>query len=447
MKKSFKQEENNVGVLSFEFTQEEFKEAMDWAYKRKSKQFTVPGFRQGKAPMSVALSYYGEGVLYDSAIDYIIAPAYEEAVKEFNVNPVSQPDIDIQEIGLDKGFVCSLTVDTEPVPELGEYIGVEAVKPEFEVSDDDVEREISRVQERNARMVPIEDRPAEEDDTANIDFTGFKDGEEFEGGSGESHDLVLGSGSFIPGFEEQVVGKNVGDEFDVNVTFPEDYNAEDLAGQDVVFKVKLNSLKKKELPELNDDFAMDVSEFDTFEEYKQSIREELEESAKERAQQSFENNVLEKVIENATLDIPHSMIHNEMDQLLRYQSSQMRAQGIELEQYLGFIGQTVEEYKHTLHEPAENNLRVSLILKAIVEKENISLTEEEKAEEIKNLASQTGLSEEEVKRQIGDNEAFFDNARNQKAIKFLTEHAKEISPPVEEIVLDAENEEEQSEEE
>lgn len=445
MKNSFRQEENNVGVFSFEFTSEEFKEAMNWAYKRRANQFNIPGFRKGKAPMSVALSYYGEGVLYDTAIDHIIAPAYEEAIAEHDVRPVSQPDIDIDEIGLDKGLICSLSFDLEPVPELGEYKGVDAIKPSFEVTDEEVERELVRVQERNSRLVPIEDRPAEEDDTANIDFTGYKDGEEFDGGKGEGHDLVLGSGSFIPGFEEQIVGKNVGDEFDVTVTFPEDYGAEDLAGQEAVFKVKLNSLKKKELPALDDDFAMDVSEFDTFEEYKKSVREELETAAENRANQSFENNVLEKVIENSKVDIPHSMIHNEMDQLLRYQSSQMRAQGIELEQYLGFIGQSIDEYKDTLHEPAEQNLRVQLILKAIVEKENIELSDDEKAEEVKNLATQTGLSEEEIERQIGGNDLFFENARNQKALKFLTEHANPIAPPVEEIELSTEKQEEDAE--
>lgn len=445
MKNSFRQEENNVGVFSFEFTSEEFKEAMNWAYKRRANQFNIPGFRKGKAPMSVALSYYGEGVLYDTAIDHIIAPAYEEAIAEHDVRPVSQPDIDIDEIGLDKGLICSLSFDLEPVPELGEYKGVDAIKPSFEVTDEEVERELVRVQERNSRLVPIEDRPAEEDDTANIDFTGYKDGEEFDGGKGEGHDLVLGSDSFIPGFEEQIVGKNVGDEFDVTVTFPEDYGAEDLAGQEAVFKVKLNSLKKKELPALDDDFAMDVSEFDTFEEYKKSVREELETAAENRANQSFENNVLEKVIENSKVDIPHSMIHNEMDQLLRYQSSQMRAQGIELEQYLGFIGQSIDEYKDTLHEPAEQNLRVQLILKAIVEKENIELSDDEKVEEVKNLATQTGLSEEEIERQIGGNDLFFENARNQKALKFLTEHANPIAPPVEEIELSTEKQEEAAE--
>jgi trigger factor len=444
VKKSFEQQENNVGVFSFEFTADEFKEAMNWAYKRRAKQFNVPGFRKGKAPMAIALSYYGEGVLYDTAIDHIIAPAYEEAVEEYDAKPVSQPEFDIVEIGMDKGLKCNLTVDTEPVPELGEYKGVEAVKPSAEVTDEDVDAELGRIQERNSRMVPVEDRAAEEDDTANIDYTGYVDGEEFEGGKAEGHDLVLGSGSFIPGFEDQIIGKNVGDSFDVNVTFPEEYHADDLAGKEAVFKVTLNSLKKKELPALDDDFAMDVSEFDTFAEYKDSVRKELEEAAENRAQSAFENNVLEKVVDNAKFDIPHSMIHNEMDQILRYQQQQMRSQGIELEQYLGFLGQNMDQYRMTLHEPAERNIRVQLVLAAIAEKENIALTDEEKQAEIKTLAEQTGLSEEEVERQIGGNSIFFENAKNEKTIHFLTDHAvavDEPEPTEEETAEDAATEE------
>lgn len=428
MERNFEQQEKNTGVFSFSFTKEEFKEAMNWAFKRNAKRFNVPGFRKGKAPMPVVMNYYGEAVLYDDAVDHIIAPAYAEAVKEFNVSPVSQPSLDITEIGTAKGFVCTLTVDTEPIPELGEYLGLEAEKPEVKVDEEAVERELKRIQDRNARLVPVEDRAAEMGDTANIDFEGFLGDEAFDGGKGENHDLELGSGSFIPGFEEQVAGHNVDEEFDVKVTFPEDYGAEELAGQEAVFKVKINSLKRKELPELNDDFAMDVSEFDTLDEYKDSLRNNLLSEAEARADRSFEQNLLDKVVENASVDIPHSMIHNHMDQMLRYQRQQMRYQGIELEQYLQFIGQTLDQYMMTLHEPAERQLKISLVLKAIAEKEGISLTDEEKDEEIKTLAKQTGLAEDEVRRQIGDNEAFFEGARDQKTIRFLKDKAKPVPP-------------------
>ncbi len=438
MQKSFAQQEHNTGVFSFEFTKEEFTEAVNWAFKRNAKRFNVPGFRKGKAPLAIVLSYYGESALYDEAVDHIIAPAYEEAVKEFAVSPVSQPELDIQEIGMDKGLTCTLTFDTEPVPVLGEYRGVEAVKPRVEISDEDVEKEFERVRERNSRLVPIEDRAAENDDTANIDFEGFLDGEAFEGGSGKEYDLVLGSGSFIPGFEEQIVGHMPGEEFDVLVTFPEDYNQEDLAGQDAVFKVKLNSLKHKELPEADDDFAMDVSEFDTLAEYKNSIREELTKDAEDRATKTFENNVIRKVADNAEIEIPHSMVHSEMEQILNYQRQQMRQQGIELEQYLQFVGQSVEQYTHSLHEPAEDQLKVQLVLKAVAQAEGLTLTDEDKDNEIALLASQTGLSEDEVRRQVGDNEMFFENALNTKAIRFLTEHAIAVDPPENEEPLDNE---------
>ncbi len=428
MEKSFEQQEHNTGVFSFRFTKEEFNEAMNKAFKRNAKRFNVPGFRKGKAPMPVALNYYGEAVLYDDAVDYLIAPAYQEAVKEFDVSPVSQPSLEIQEIGTAKGFACTLTVDTEPIPELGEYKGVEAEKPEVSIGEEDVEAELKRIQNRNARLVPVEDREAQDGDTANIDFEGFLNGEPFDGGKGENHDLELGSGSFIPGFEEQVEGHNAGDEFDVNVSFPEDYGAEELAGEDAVFKVKLNSIKRKELPELDDDFAMDVSEFDTFDEYKKSVEEDLNKQAEERAERTFEQNVLEKVVDNAEVEIPHSMIHQQMEQLLRYQSQQMRYQGIELEQYLQFIGQTVDQYMQSLHEPAENQIKVSLVLKAIAEAEDITLSDEEKDEEIKKLAKQTGLGEDEVRRQIGDSEAFYNNARDQKTIRFLKEEAVPVAP-------------------
>ncbi len=428
MEKSFVQQEHNTGVLRFTFTKDEFSEAINWAYKRNAKRFTVPGFRKGKAPLAVVLSYYGEGVLYDEAVDHIIAPAYEEAVEEMNLSPVSQPDLDIEEIGLDKGFICSLTFDTEPIPVLGEYKGIVAVKPIVSVTDEDVEKEFERVRERNSRLVPVEDRAAEDGDTANIDFEGFKDDVAFEGGSGTNHDLVLGSGSFIPGFEEQIVGHLPGEEFDVNVTFPEDYGADELSGQDAVFTVKLNSLKRKELPAADDDFAMDVSEFDTLAEYKESLRKDLTETAETRANQTFENNVVRLVVDNAEIEIPHSMVHTEMEQMLRYQSQQMRAQGLELEQYLQFIGQTVEQYTHSLHEPAENQLKVQLVLKAVAKAEGLVLTDDEKDAEIATLASQAGLSEESVRRQFADTEFFFENALNQKAIRFLTEHAVPIDP-------------------
>ena len=436
MEKNFEQQEHNEGVINLTFTKDEFREGINWAFKKNANSFNIPGFRKGKAPLNVVLNYYGEGVLYDDAINYLVNKAYIEAIQEYEITPVSQPELTVNKVSMEEGLDVSLNFDTEPVAKLGEYKGVKAVRPKDSIDEVDINNEIERVQERNARLVPVEDRAAELGDTVNIDFEGFKDSVAFEGGKGESYDLELGSGSFIPGFEDQLVGAEAGSDVEVNVTFPENYGAEDLAGADAVFKVKVNSIKHKELPELDDDFAMDISEFDTFAEYKESVAGELEERAKSYADQEFENNVLQVVSNNIDVEIPESMIEHELDHIYGYQARQMRQQGFELEQYLEMLGQSTEDFKASLRPSAENQVKMRLALKAVIETEKLELTDEDKEAEITKLVEQTGLDEEAIKSQVEGNQAFLDNVLFNKAVKFLVDNAEPISREEAEAIAD-----------
>lgn len=440
MERDFKQEEKNNGVLRLSFTVEEFSKALDEAFKHNVANFEIQGFRKGKAPKQIVLAHYGEGVLYDDAISYLVNPAYIEAIEELDINPVSQPELNIEKIGSKEGLDVVLSFDTEPEAILGEYKGVKAVKPKDTVDEEDVENEIKRVQDRNARLVPVEDEGAVEGDTVNIDFEGFKDGEAFDGGKGEGHDLELGSNSFIPGFEDQLIGAKAGDEVKVNVTFPEEYHAENLAGADAVFEVKVNSVKRKELPELDDDFAMDISEYDTFAEYKDSVSEELTKQVKEYSDREFENNVLKKVADNIEVEIPQSMIDHEVNHILEYQERQLQQQGISLELYLQFMGQDMEDFKKSIVPVAEDQIKTRLALKAVINAENLEVEDADLEAELESLAESTKLTVEQVKERIDMNpstqKAFERDALTHKAIKFLVDNAEVISPEEAEELLD-----------
>lgn len=440
MDRDFKQEEKNNGVLRLSFTAEEFSNALDEAFKRNAGNFEIQGFRKGKAPKQVVLAHYGEGILYDDAISYLVNPAYIEAIEELDITPVSQPELNVEKIGSKEGLEVVLSFDTEPEAKLGEYKGVKAVRPKDTVDEEDIENEIKRVQERNARLVPVEDEAAKEGDTVNIDFEGFKDGEAFDGGKGEGHDLELGSNSFIPGFEDQLVGAKAGDDVKVNVTFPEEYHAEELAGAEAVFEVKVNSIKRKELPELDDDFAMDISEYDTFAEYKDSVGEELAEKIKEYSDREFENNVLKKVADNIEVEIPQSMLEHEVDHILEYQERQLQQQGLSLELYLQFMGQDIEEFKKSIYPVAEDQIKTRLALKAVIKEENLEVEDADLEAELEALAESTKLTVEQVKERIDMNpstqKAFERDALTNKAVKFLVENAEAISPEEAEELLD-----------
>ena len=425
--------ENNVVVLTIDVSPESFADALQRSFKKNAGRFSVPGFRKGKAPMHIVTKYYGEGVLYDDAIDFAANPAYLAAIAEHGITPVSRPDLDIQSISRDEGMKVTVQVTVKPEVELGQYIGVEAVMPEYPVTDADVERDLSRTQERNARLVPVEGRGIETGDTANIDYEGLKDGVAFEGGTGASYDLKIGSNTFIPGFEDALIGKTAGDEFELPITFPEDYGHAELAGSAVVFNVKVNEVKFREMPVLDDEFAKDVSEFDTLEEYKASIRTKLEENAASRAKGAFEDNVVKAVVANATIDVPAAMIDSEVDQMVNEQSQQMRYQGFELEQYLGYIGQTIDSFRDQLRDSAETRVRTSLVLEAIAAKEDIQASEEEIDEEIGRMAQLYGMTKEDLKSRIapGENSFVAESVVRNKTIALLTGKAVQVAPPPE----------------
>ncbi len=421
--------ESNVVTLTIEIPAEDFNQAVNRAYRRNAKRFNIPGFRKGKAPLGMVKRYYGEAVLYEDAIDDSLNPAYQEAVKEHGIEPVSQPSLDIQEIGSEKGLKATVTVTVKPDVQLGQYKGVEAEKPEATVTDEDVDNELKRIQERNARLVPVDDRAVEAGDTANINYEGFKDGVAFAGGKADDHDLEIGSDSFIPGFEDAIIGHNPGDEFDVPLTFPEKYHDADLAGQPVVFKVRLNSIKVKEVPELDDEFAKDVSEFDTLAEYKEDLRQAKLESAEKAAESTFENNALRAAVDNAEIDLPEVMVENEIDAMVRQQEEQMQGMGISLDQYLGFLGQNMEEFRSGLAKDAENRVRTSLVLEAIVAAEAIEVTPEEQEKELQELADRYQMEVDKVKEIFGDSTAMFDNdIKFKKAIDLVREQA--VAVPV-----------------
>lgn len=423
--------ENSRVKLTLDIDTHDFKHAMEYAFNKNSKRFTVPGFRKGKAPMQMVIRYYGEGILYEDAIDHAFAHAYEDAIKEHDLQVVSQPEIDIDEIGLDKGLKMTAEVTVKPEVVLGQYKGVEAVKPDTDVTDEQVTAELDRIRERNSRMVPVEDRAVEDGDTANINYEGFKDGVPFDGGQADDHDLRIGSGSFIPGFEEQIVGHSVGEEFDVNLSFPEDYHEESLAGQPVVFKVKINSIKVKELPILDDEFAKDVSEFDTLDEYRQSLREKQVESAESTAKNVFENNVVRAVAQNATVEIPPVMIENEMDNMVAQQDQQMRQQGLSLEQYLGYLGQDMNDFREQYREMAAERVKTSLVLEAIGNVEAVEPDEEKIDQEIADLAAQYGMQQDELKKNLGEDDYDYlrRNARVQIVVDMIRDAAIAIPEP------------------
>lgn len=421
--------DNNVVVLTIDVSPEAFADALQRSFKKNAGKFNVPGFRKGKAPMHLVTKYYGEGVLYDDAIDFAANPAYIAAIAEHSLEPVSRPDLDIQSISREEGLKFTVEVTVKPEVVLGDYLGVQAEAPEFPVSDEDVDRDLQRVQERNARLLPVEGRAIEDGDTANIDYEGFKEGVPFDGGKGASYDLKIGSGTFIPGFEDALIGKTAGESFDLPITFPAEYGSADLAGQDVIFKVTVNEVKFRELPKLDDDFAKDVSEFDTLDEYKASLRTKLEESAANRATGVFEDNVIKAVVNNATIDVPAVMIDREIDQMVDEQSQQMRYQGFELEQYLGYIGQTVETFREQLRDSAEVRVRTNLVLEAIAKKEAITASEADIDEEIARMAGLYGMTADDLKSRIapGENSFVADSVVRNKTVALLTEKAVKVA--------------------
>ncbi len=419
--------ENNVVLLTIEVSKEDFAGAIQQSFQKNKNRFQIPGFRKGKAPYHMVKQYYGEGVLYDDAIDFAVNPTYAAAVKEHNLKVVSKPEMDILDIGAEKGLKFTITVTVKPEVVLGQYMGVEAPYHFHEATEEDVQKELDRVLERNSRLVPVEDRPVADSDTVTIDYEGFNKGVAFEGGKAEAYDLKIGSNSFIPGFEEQLIGHSVGEDFPIFVTFPEEYHSEDLKGQEVTFQIKILAIKTRELPVLDDEFAKDVSEFDTLDEYKADILAKKQEQAKSHALADFQSAVIKAACDNATVDVPDCMVETELDQLVDEQSSRMKYQGIELEQYLSYVGQTMEDFRAGLLSIAKARVLSTLVVEAIAKAENIVASDEEVNVEAEKMAAQYNMSKDEFISRIGGNDSFFrDSIASQKAVDMITEAAKKV---------------------
>lgn len=425
--------EKNKVKLTIEVASELFEEGMKKSYRKNVKYINVPGFRKGKAPRKMIEKMYGPAVFYEDAVNFIIPDAYDEAVKEADIHPVSQPEIDIVTIGeADKPFVFSALVFTKPEVVLGTYKGVEIEKVEYEVKDKDVDAELASMREKNSRMVTVEDRAAKDGDIATIDYEGFADGNAFAGGKGTDYDLTLGSGTFIPGFEEQIVGKNIGEEFDVNVKFPEEYHAEDLKGKDAVFKVKLKGIKVKELPELDDELAKDVSEFDTLDELKADIRQKLEKSAADKTKAEIENKALEAAVEGATIDLPECMIDNQVEKMFEDYAYRLSSQGIDMKMYLQYTQMTEEQLKEQMKPSAKQQVLGSLVLEQIAKEENIEASDEDLEKEFDKIAEAYKMEKDKVRELMNANiEAMKQDIVTNKALDLLAENAKQTKKKAE----------------
>ena len=377
--------EKNMAKLTVEVSAEDFKAAIKKAFNKNKNRFAIPGFRKGKAPQAMIEKMYGEGVFYEDAADEAINASYAEAMKESGLDIVSRPEVTIEKIGKDEPFVYSALVAVKPEVTLGQYKGVEVEKADASVSAEDVEAELKKVQEQNARLLTVEDRGVEDGDQTVIDFEGFVDGKGFEGGKAEDYPLTIGSHSFIDTFEEQLIGKKIGEECEVNVTFPTEYHAADLAGKPATFKVTVKEIKVKELPELNDEFASEVSEFDTLDEYKKDVEKKLAEKKEIEANSKNEDAVVAKVVENATMEIPDKMIDAQAENMVQDMARRMQSQGLSLDMYLKYTGMTVEQMKEQARPDAEKRIRTRLVLEAVAKAENIQISDEKVDEEVKEL--------------------------------------------------------------
>ena len=413
--------EKNRYELQFSVEKATFDAAVSNVYRKQVKNITVPGFRKGKAPRSIIEKMYGTGVFYEDAINELIPSAYAEALSESKIDAVGQPEFDVVSID-ENGLVISAKVYVKPEVEIKDYTGIEVEKEVAPVSDEAIDREIEMIRERNSREIDVTDRAAEMGDTAVIDFEGFCDGVAFEGGKGTDYALKLGSGSFIPGFEEQIVGKNVDDEFDVNVTFPTEYHADELAGKDATFKVKIHALTKVELPALDDDFAKDVSEFDTFDEYKADLKAKLEKRNESVAESAVEEKLVEALMEKLEADIPEPMFVAETENFVRDYDTRLRSQGLDLNTYFKYTGLTLDTLREQMRPQAERQVKARLALEKIAILEKIEATESEVNEEYEKIASAYGIELEQVKSSI-DADAIAADIKVQKAMNFVKEKA------------------------
>ena len=420
--KSSKNVETNQYELLLEVTPEELNQAINEVYKRESKRMNVPGFRKGKAPRAFIEKYYGEEVFFQAAVDHLYNPMMNTAIEQSELEVVGVNNYSIEKIGKEEGIEAKLIVTVQPEVKIDGYKGVEVVKEPVEPTAEEVDNEIERVRQRNSRVVTVEDRAAEDGDIVVIDFDGYTDGKQFDGGKAENFDLTLGSGQFIPGFEEQVVGHNIDDEFDVNVKFPEDYHAEELKGKDATFKIKLHEIKHRELPEVDDEFVKDVSEFDTLEEYRKDLENTIRTRKEHAAEASTEQQLIKAIIDRVEADVPQMMIDREVDEIINAFDMQLRDQGMTLETYLKYTQGTVEALQEQYRERAEQQVRVRLGLAKIAEQEGLAVTDEEIEAEYKKVADAYGMPIENVKGLVRAKDISKDVA-NQKAMDLVKENA------------------------
>ena len=417
---------SNKVKLSFDIDAAKFDEAMGKAYIKVRGQVAIPGFRKGHAPRKMIENMYGEGVFYDEAFELIFDEVYGPAIDENKLEVVDRPQVDIQQIGTGKNLQFTCEVFVKPDVTLGEYKGVEVKKEHTLVTEDDVNAEIEKERNKQAAEVSVDDRAVAEGDTVNLDYSGSVDGVKFAGGTAEGQTLKIGSHTFIPGFEEQMVGMNIGEEKDLNVTFPTEYHAPDLAGKEAVFHVKVNSITETQLPALDDDFAKDISEFDTLDAYKADVRAKLEAQAAERDNNAFTNAVIEKVMANATFEIPDARVERQIDSMVRNFEARLAQQGLKLADFMKYTGQDEKSFRNQYRDQAEKSVRANLVLEAVENVEKFEAAEEEIDAEIEKFAKQIGQNVEDLKKNLteGDREYFKADVIRDKAVKFLCDNAK-----------------------
>lgn len=420
--------EKNMAKLTIETAAEDFNKAIQKVYQQNKGKISMPGFRKGKAPLAMIEKMYGKGVFYEDAANELIPEAYAKEIENCELDIVSRPKIDVVQIEKGKTFIFTAEVAVKPVVTLGDYMGVEVEKTPVEVTDEEIQKEIDKERENNSRMIDVDDRAVENGDIIKLDFEGFVDGVAFDGGKGENYSLTIGSGSFIPGFEDQLVGVKIGEDAEVKVTFPEDYQAAELAGKAAVFKCKVNEIKVKELPEADDDFAKDVSEFDTMDEYKEDIRKNLTEKKAAEAKTAKQNKVVAKIVENAEMDIPSAMVDEQVRQMADDFARRIQSQGLTIEQYFQFTGMTAEKLFEQMRPEAEKRIQNSLVLEAIAKAENIEISDEKMDEEIAKMAEMYKMEADKLKELMGDSEKnqMKNDLAIQEAVTLVTEAAKEV---------------------
>lgn len=418
--------ENTKVTLKVVVEAAQFEEAINKAYNKMKSRFNIQGFRKGKAPKKIVERYYGVEVFYEEAFNIAFPEAYEAALKEHNIDPVDHPEIDIEDIKANEDVIFTAVVEVMPEFEVKDYKGIEVEKKEYNVQEEDIQKELDALVEKNARMIAVEDRTVKEQDMVIIDYKGMVDGVAFEGGTAERQSLTIGSGQFIPGFEEQLVGKNIGDEVEVKVTFPEEYHAEELAGQDAIFEVKIHEIKEKELPVLDDEFAKDVSEFDTLEELKNDIKNNLEENAKNRAEQDLRNSVIEAIANKVDIEIPKAVIERQIDNMLADFDYRLQYQGLNLQYYFQLTGTTEENLRDQMRADATQTVKNELVLEEIGKQENIVATDEELNEQLEKMAAQYNQELEKLKSNLRDQDlnSIKEGIVIRKTIDFLVENAK-----------------------